>query len=329
MKLFQIFETQVAIKKIRVKHKFSEDAGSNRSFNDWVELTSITASQSEDDLMDAIMNDESTEYFISVAASLGVPEDQAFAIGQAASNITEYPDPGQHGHRIRDPRAKMQWEKDNELGEARGDSLGRKFNKMFWWDGYRDPKDMLATVNGLSDDDLKMLLSKDGWDYTQSKGKGTPRAFQIQIIKRELRRRGHRDFEKYMNEAGMQVNEKAPPGMEDWIKDRKAGFKKQYGDRWEEVLYATAWKQHNANESVNEAAQSGPTGAQHNTMDRLISQGGTLYNKAKLVKGDETAFFGINGERKFAMYPDGTFETGKKFIEFQRNGWNIEMIQVQ
>jgi len=42
------------------------------------------------------------------------------------------------------------------------------------------------------------------------------------------------------------VNEVAPPGMEDWIKDRKADFKKRYGDRWQEVLYATAWKRKNA-----------------------------------------------------------------------------------
>jgi len=40
--------------------------------------------------------------------------------------------------------------------------------------------------------------------------------------------------------------EEAPPGMEGWIKKRKPEFKKRYGDRWEEVLYATAWKQHNA-----------------------------------------------------------------------------------
>lgn len=42
------------------------------------------------------------------------------------------------------------------------------------------------------------------------------------------------------------VQEVAPPGMEDWIKDRKADFKKRYGDRWQEVLYATAWKRKNA-----------------------------------------------------------------------------------
>ncbi len=52
------------------------------------------------------------------------------------------------------------------------------------------------------------------------------------------------------------VNEVAPPGMEDWIKDRKADFKKRYGDRWQEVLYATAWKQKN-NESIEENSSQG------------------------------------------------------------------------
>jgi hypothetical protein len=47
------------------------------------------------------------------------------------------------------------------------------------------------------------------------------------------------------------VTEVAPPGMEDWIKDHKADFKKRYGDRWQEVLYATAWKQ-KKNEGVAE-----------------------------------------------------------------------------
>ncbi len=49
------------------------------------------------------------------------------------------------------------------------------------------------------------------------------------------------------------LNEVAPPGMEGWIKDRKPEFKDRYGDRWEEVLYATAWKQHGAkNEGIEE-----------------------------------------------------------------------------
>ena len=40
------------------------------------------------------------------------------------------------------------------------------------------------------------------------------------------------------------IVEKAPPGKkaEEWIKSNKAEFKKEYGDKWEERLYATAWK---------------------------------------------------------------------------------------
>jgi hypothetical protein len=48
-----------------------------------------------------------------------------------------------------------------------------------------------------------------------------------------------------------ELQESAPPGMEKWIKDRKPEFKKRYGDRWQEVLYATAWK-HKKNESLEQ-----------------------------------------------------------------------------
>ena len=47
------------------------------------------------------------------------------------------------------------------------------------------------------------------------------------------------------------LSEVAPPGMEDWIMKRKPEFKERYGKKWQEVLYATAWKQHN-NESIKE-----------------------------------------------------------------------------
>jgi hypothetical protein len=56
---------------------------------------------------------------------------------------------------------------------------------------------------------------------------------------------------------GAELEEKAPPGMEDWINSRKADFKKRYGDKWKQVLYATAWKRHN-NESVKESAEDNP-----------------------------------------------------------------------
>ncbi len=40
------------------------------------------------------------------------------------------------------------------------------------------------------------------------------------------------------------LNEKAPPGekAERFIRKHKKEFKKRYGDKWEEVLYATAWR---------------------------------------------------------------------------------------
>ena len=58
--------------------------------------------------------------------------------------------------------------------------------------------------------------------------------------------------------VNLNLTEEAPPGMEDWIKDRKEDFKKQYGDKWEEVLYATAWKRHNKEKNEGEVNEINP-----------------------------------------------------------------------
>jgi len=47
-----------------------------------------------------------------------------------------------------------------------------------------------------------------------------------------------------------ELNEVAPTDQEEFVKSAKADFKKRYGKRWKEVLYATAWKKHK-----NEAAE--------------------------------------------------------------------------
>lgn len=53
--------------------------------------------------------------------------------------------------------------------------------------------------------------------------------------------------------SGKDFQEAAPPGMEDEIKKMKPKFKQQYGDDWEEKLYATAWKMYkDKKESVEE-----------------------------------------------------------------------------
>jgi hypothetical protein len=76
--------------------------------------------------------------------------------------------------------------------------------------------------------------------------------------KEEEQRRRREELQKYaVTKIGGNIKEVAPPGMEDWIKHRKADFKKRYGDRWQEVLYATAWKRKN-NESIDEATGLSP-----------------------------------------------------------------------
>lgn len=50
--------------------------------------------------------------------------------------------------------------------------------------------------------------------------------------------------------------EVAPPDEEKFVKDAKGDFKKRYGKRWKEVLYATAWKKHNKEVKEGEEALS-------------------------------------------------------------------------
>jgi hypothetical protein len=53
------------------------------------------------------------------------------------------------------------------------------------------------------------------------------------------------------------IVEKAPPDekIQKWLEEpsTKADFKKRYGDDWEEVMYATAWKVYNDKKGINEA----------------------------------------------------------------------------
>lgn len=53
-----------------------------------------------------------------------------------------------------------------------------------------------------------------------------------------------------------ELDEKAPPGMEEWINARKNEFKARYGDKWQQVLYATAWKR-KKNESQDQGVAEG------------------------------------------------------------------------
>lgn len=70
---------------------------------------------------------------------------------------------------------------------------------------------------------------------------------QDTIRKEYDREFGHTDQGNDQEKDTDDVNEEAPPSAaaEKWIKDNKEKFKKQYGDDWEQVLHATAWKMHN------------------------------------------------------------------------------------
>jgi len=75
-------------------------------------------------------------------------------------------------------------------------------------------------------------------------------------------------------------------------------------------------------ESINEAEHSE---AVNQVLLRLQAAGGKVYEKAILKKGDETAMLAQNGNIRFAIFQDGKVKRAKKFIEFQRDGWEIEM----
>lgn len=53
------------------------------------------------------------------------------------------------------------------------------------------------------------------------------------------------------------ITEVAPPGKkaESWITSNKARFKKEYGDQWEPILYATAWKMFGKKKKVKESTK--------------------------------------------------------------------------
>ncbi len=76
------------------------------------------------------------------------------------------------------------------------------------------------------------------------------------------------------------LNEKSPPGMEDWIKKNKKRFKKQYGEDYESWLYGTAWDIHN--KKTNEASG-------YDTGAMTTPQSKKAYVRAKEVKDFDDA----------------------------------------
>lgn len=81
-----------------------------------------------------------------------------------------------------------------------------------------------------------------------------------------------KEYDAWRKKAGIktespELKEKAPPGAkaERFIKKNKAEFKDRYGDRWEEVLYSTAWKKFGESTELGESPMvvSHPDAIQH------------------------------------------------------------------
>ena len=87
-------------------------------------------------------------------------------------------------------------------------------------------------------------------------------------------------FRKYADliiEAEM--NEKAPPGKEDWVRKHKQEFIDRYGrDKGLSVLYATAWKQHNENTDVDYSSHTEPNNQNQSQPDIYGSGASTAYH---------------------------------------------------
>lgn len=116
-----------------------------------------------------------------------------------------------------------------------------------------------------SKDDLWVLYTaKKGTDEFHPQFSGTKKDCQDEWrdTKKDWEGYDHK-IEKHVEKEDVKesiksLTEVAPEDQEDFVKDVKADFKKRYGKRWKQVLYATAWKRHN-----NEATESTPDEINH------------------------------------------------------------------
>jgi len=107
----------------------------------------------------------------------------------------------------------------------------------------KDPTDKISKFDPRTD----LKLKKDG--KVEEAKKAKPDFLDVdkdgnkkESFKKAVKDKAKADKNKKVDEAALK--EVAPPGKkaEEFIKGNKESFKKRYGKRWQEVLYATAWK---------------------------------------------------------------------------------------
>jgi hypothetical protein len=110
------------------------------------------------------------------------------------------------------------------------------------------------------------------------------------------------------------LQEKAPPGKkaEEWIKANKAEFKDRYGDEWEQVLYARAWKLFGDSIETVDAGLSNineESAAASTTTSGVASPDSPpMFNKSKFMGhpcmevDDETYSMCVQGKKPFSRW---------------------------
>ncbi len=130
-------------------------------------------------------------------------------------------------------------------------SLGEGFEKVYWFLLNNNQEIYEVFGKSLSDDERKIVLLK-AIDIFNNTLKDALINDIVNNHNIDLMEFGLKNG-LTLNEAYTKIMERAPknPKAERFIKKNKAEFKKRYGDRWEEVLYATAWKKFGESEESN------------------------------------------------------------------------------
>lgn len=124
------------------------------------------------------------------------------------------------------------------------DNLAEGFEKIYWFVLNNTQEIYEIFGKSLDDEERKIVLTKS-LDILNNRLKDV---LTENILKSCHNKSQLVDFATKngisLNEAFVKIMERAPknPKAEKFIKKSKSEFKKRYGDRWKEVLYATAWK---------------------------------------------------------------------------------------
>jgi len=211
-----------------------------------------------------------------------------------------HPDEGMYKKLIqKELRSRTKNKKGENVNEA--PSAMKKAGKwikrgMQGWDsGYSDPDDMVKRHQEYSDEELNFLLDKPGAE----KGKFSTNAAKLQqkLVKRNLRKRGHRDFKKYMDETGYDAEGEASYEPSDRMRqkmDRELGHERAWNN-FQIFIDGKPWKvvanSNHASAIVKTLQRKGKTASYGETMAPVsegLKEGKWDYKDSSKGKGAGT-----------------------------------------